>query len=325
MIRLPVDPSKIFQVTLLTILLIPLVSTALTTRTFSLNSTAEMAITSGSGLSCFDSSFAGIVYILPSSACILSWYQKYGDRIYFYVYADLEGYRVAIGNDFNVIASRYNFVIIVVPAEDVPRYYQNLRILDSLAGNANLRILYAIFPNEKYGIETDYLIPGTSMHRLVLDNMLFMSQLTTTFGIAVWYGWRGNLVPEDIRKFHASLPDNLKTLYLTWMDEEFVPTMVRKGLPKVAKELNIQVVTELYSRKDVGNYAGSFYRQIVVSGIEDATSASNWRSEVRALLSKASGTLIEPRLFGAWIFYDINDGAREWYRAYIDGALESPF
>jgi len=330
MIRLQVDLNRISRIALPTILAIPLIvsaflSAASQTQSISFTSNVEAATTSGSGLACYNTSFAGMVYILPSSASTPYWYQKYGDRLYFYVYANLEDYRTAITNDFNIIAKRYRLVIIVVPADDLPRYYQNLRIMDELAAKSNLRILYGIFPREKYGAETDYLTPKTAMHTLVLDNMRFMSQLRTTFGVGIWYGWRGRLIPEDIRSFHASLPQDIKRFYLTWIDSQFVARMVERGLPGIAKELDIHVVTELYSDRQISRYADSFHRQIIITGLEDCVSASDWRSAIRALLSKTSCKLVEPRVFAAWIFWDRDDGCGQNLTAYINGELQSPF
>lgn len=163
------------------------------------------------------------------------------------------------------------------------------------------------------------------MHTLVLDNMRFMSQLKTTFGVGVWYGWKGRLIPEDIRNFYASLPQDIKRFYLTWIDSQFVARMVDRGLPEITKELDIQVVTELYSDRQISRYAGTFHRQIVITGLEDCVSASDWRSAIRALLSKTSCTLVAPRVFAAWIFWDRNDGCGQNLTAYINGELQSPF
>jgi len=330
MVKLQVDLNQIFRIALPAVLVIPLIvstffSAASPTQSLTFTSDVEAATTSSNGLAYYNTSFAGMVYVLPSSASTPYWYQQYGDRIYFYVYANLEDYRTAITSDFNIIAKRYRLIIIVVPADDLPSYYQNLRIMNELAAKSNLRILYGIFPKEKYGAETDYLTPRTAMHALVLDNMRFMSQLRTTYGVGIWYGWRQRLIPEDIRSFHASLPQDIKRFYLTWIDSQFVARMVDRGLPGIAKELDIQVVTELYDDRQISRCASSFYKQIVVAGLEDCVSASEWRSAIRALLSKTSCTLVEPRVFAAWIFWDRNDGCDQNLTAYIGGELQSPF
>ncbi len=330
MVKPKVDLNQLSHTALPGILAISLVlsvffSVASPTQSLSLTPDAVMTTISGSGLACYNTSFAGMVYILPSSASTQYWYQKYGDRLYFYVHANLEDYRTAITYDFNIIAKRYRLVIIVVPADDLPSYYQNLRIMDELAVKSSLRILYGIFPKEKYGAETDYLTPKTAMHTLVLDNMRLMSQLRATFGVGVWYGWRGRLIPQDIRSFHASLPQDIRRFYLTWIDSQFVARMVDRGLPGIAKELDIQVATELYSNREISRYAGTFHRQIVITGLEDCVSASDWRSAIRDLLSKTSCTLVEPRVFAAWIFWDQDDGSRENLTAYINGELQNPF
>ncbi|MEM3138481.1 MAG: hypothetical protein QW760_08190, partial [Thermofilaceae archaeon] len=163
-----------------------------------------------------------IAYILPSKACSSRWKEIYGDRIYFYVYTNLSEYASYIDDDFKVISSVYNTVIIFIPGEDTDEFYSNLRILNSLAARNNLKVLWTILPKWKYGAESDYLFPNTQMNTLVLNLMSFLSTLNSTWKIAVWYGWSDRCDPYDIYRFYQSLPADLKTFYAACIEQPFI-------------------------------------------------------------------------------------------------------
>lgn len=281
---------------------------------------ASLSVT-GSGIGCFDRTFSGMVYILPSGASTLKWTQLYGDRIYFYARSNLEEYANHLEKDFRIIAAKYQFVIIVVPAEDSPQYYRNLGLIDAIAMRNNLRVMFAIFPKEKYGPEWSYLTPGTAMHKLVLSNMKFMSGLARTWAIGVWYGWkeRKRSTPlKEIDAFQKSLPEDVRRIYWVWVDDVYVAQV----LP--IRDLGVPVVTELYNRRYISKYGGAFQRQMIVTGFWGAQTAADWVSGIRGLLSHVSCAQVEPRLLGVWIFYDANDGSNEQLGAYVGGDLANP-
>jgi len=260
-----------------------------------------------------------IAYILPSRACTPLWRERYGDRIYFYAYANLSEYREVVEEDFEAISLVYNTVIVVVPAEDTPLYFSNLRVVDELASRRGLRVLWALFPKWKYGAEEDYLKPGTEMNRLVLQVMSFLSRLNSTWKIAVWYGWRCRLNASDLLSFYSALPTELKPYYAAWIDQpyaEVVRTLAEHEPPFL-------VVTELYSEEALAGYSGLLERQLVVTGYPGASSPEEWlRGLCRKLQLIKSGEGV-----GIWVFYDIGDGHGECYAAYRPewGAIPDPF
>ncbi len=261
--------------------------------------------------------FCGIVYILPSKASSPKWQREYGDRIYFYVKENLSKYIKLIDEDLKIISSAgYNFVILLIPLDNDPQFLRNLELMDELARERGLGIFYAILPKEKYGREWDYLSKGSRVNSALLKFMNFLSDLKSTQGIAVWYGWKDRRFdPGEIREFYLSLPERIKRIYWVWLDEAYVVEAVRAGLP-----YDTPVVTELYDPLRLALYIRAFEKQIVVTGIWDAESSSSWSERMREKLGLgASG-----RIVGVWIFDDTNDGSGEKYRAYINGKLSSP-
>ncbi len=261
-----------------------------------------------------------IVYILPSKASSPKWREMYGDRIYFYAYANLSEYAGYIDRDFGVISRVYNTVVIVIPGEDTSEFYGNLRVVDSLAAKRNLRVMWAIFPKWKYGAESDYLSPNTRMNAVVLNLMSFLSTLNSTWKIAVWYGWSDRCNPRDIYEFYESLPVDLKPLYAAWIDQPFVECT--KGLS--SRNPPFLVVTELYSEEAIRDFSNLYEHQMVITGYSGAGSPGEWLKGVSRKLSFVKGA---DRLLGFWIFYDINDGHGEQYAAFRPewGAMPDPY
>ncbi len=260
--------------------------------------------------------FCGIVYILPSKASSPKWQREYGDRIYFYVKENLSKYVKIIDEDLKIISSAgYNFIILVIPLDEDPSFLRNLELMDELAQGRGLGIFYAIFPKWKYGSEWDYLSKGSRVNSALLKLMDFLSNLKSTQGIAVWYGWKDRKFdPNEMREFYSSLPERLRSIYWFWLDEAYVIEAVKSGLP------DVPVVTELYDPLGLALYSRAFKRQMIVTGIWDAKSSSSWLERMRERLGLgASG-----RIVGVWIFDDTNDGFGEKYRAYINGELSSP-
>lgn len=261
-----------------------------------------------------------IAYILPSKACSSRWKEIYGDRIYFYVYANLSEYAGYIDEDFKVISSVYNTVIVFIPGEDTSEFYSNLGVLDSLATKNNLKVLWTILPKWKYGAESDYLYPNTQMNALVLNLMGFLSTLNSTWKIAVWYGWNDRCDPYDIYRFYQSLPADLKTLYAVWIDQPFVACT--KGLS--SRNPPFLVVTELYSESSLRDFSNLYKHQMIVTGYSGARTPEEWLERVSWKLSFVKGV---DRLLGFWVFYDINDGHGEQYAAFRPewGVIPDPY
>lgn len=249
----------------------------------------------------------GIVYILPSKYCSPLWRDVYGDRIYFYVYANLSRYRDGIEWDFKLISRVYNLVVIVVPADDTDLYRYNLALIDSIARRHSLRITWAIFPKSKYGREDTYLDPGTPMHRLILNVMQYLANLSSTYHIAIWYGWsyRQN-GREDIWRFYNSLPQRLRDLYAVWVDRPYIESIIDINI-------SIPIYTEIYDPNLIPKYTGLFRKQILVTGYQ-THNISEWIETIGRYieLSKTKDIVI-------WIYYDINDGHGEHYYAYKPG------
>lgn len=250
-----------------------------------------------------------IAYILPSQACTPAWRDRYGDRIYFYAYANLSEYRNVIENDFRTISLVYNTVIIVIPADDTRQYFSNLELLDELARRVGLNVMWALLPKWKYGAEQDYLKPGTRMNELVLRVMERLASLNSTWKIAVWYGWSDRRDPDDVMNFYNSLPDKLKRLYAVWLDQPYAE--VARGLARYNPPF--LVVTELYSEDAVNTYSGLLKHQLIVTGYYGAKSPEEWLKGIARKLQLVKGV---NRYLGIWIFYDINDGHGEEYAAY---------
>ncbi|MEM4445134.1 MAG: hypothetical protein QXJ21_07300 [Thermofilum sp.] len=261
-----------------------------------------------------------IVYILPSRACSPEWRERYGDRIQFYVHANLTAYRSYVEEDFRAVALVYNTVIIVVPADDTELYYSNLKLLDQIAAQHRLKIMWAIFPEWKYGAEQEYLVPGTPMNKLVLSVMDFLSQLNSTWRIAVWYGWSDRMAADDVLSFYSSLPSRLKPFYAAWLDDSFIGVAVDLA----AENPPFLVVTELYSEDELSAYSNLLPCQMVVTGYEGARTPEEWLEGISRELQLVRGA---DRAIGIWIFYDINDGHGEEYAAFRPewGAIPDPF
>lgn len=261
-----------------------------------------------------------VAYILPSKASTPAWKERYGDRIYFYAYANLSEYAKLIDEDFSVISKVYNTVIVMVPGEDTELFYANLALLDTLAGKHALKILWVVLPKWKYGSESDYLTPGTPMNRLVLGLARYLAGLNSTWKVAVWYGWSNRASADDVVSFYESLPGDLKPLYACWLDQPYAE--VARGLAQ--KRVDFLVITELYSEAAISAYSGLLERQMVVTGYYGARSPEDWLSGISRKISMIKGV---GRYLGIWIFYDINDGHGEEYAAYRPewGAVPDPY
>jgi len=254
-----------------------------------------------------------IVYLLPRSVCSPKWTKKYGDRIFFYVYEDLNGYKSYINTDFNNIKKVYNTVIIVLPADDTDRYFNNLNIINNLAEKNDMKVIYAIFPNEKYGSEERYLFDGTKMHTLVLDDMKSMKRLSQTYKVAVWYGWTYRAKGSDILNFYNTLPDSLEDTYALWLDEEYI-----KKVSSIADRLprSLLVITEWYQPRNLCSIS-IFKNQMIVTGYSDAKTGGEWLNGVRLVMNKERNKCGKSLNFGIWDYYDKNDGAGEDLSAYF--------
>ncbi len=253
----------------------------------------------------------GIVYILPSECCTSYWTEEYGDRIYFYVYANLSDCRRPIGSDFSLMGRYYNTVIVIIPADDSPLFRHNLRVIDDLAEERSMRVIWGVFPKWKCGPEDDYLEPGTPMNGLVLGLMEFLSTLNSTWKVAIWYGWSYRRDYADIIRFYDSLPEALKGVYAAWLDEEFAPLV--NQLAGVGPEF--LVITELYSEDEIAKFSGTLPNQMVVTGYEGAGDVEEWLSGICPNLRSVRN----PSLVGVWMFYDRGDGSGEDYGAYFPG------
>jgi len=231
-----------------------------------------------------------------------------GDRIYYYVYGNLSQDRHSIEKDFEIISTIYSRVIVVIPAEDTPLYFKNLMVVNNVAEEFGLKVLYAIFPNEKYGREDTYLEEGSEMYNLVVQDMQYLASMNATYKIAVWYGWTYRCNALDIATH------SLKDKYAVWLDEEYVEKVkdvYLHGLP-----YDILFITEAYDKDEVASYSCLYYNQMLVTGYEGAKSLKEWRENIENLLSVCKTGNV-----GIWIFYDIGDGSGEEDAAFIDGNL----
>ena len=262
----------------------------------------------------FDINNRAIVYILPYEKCSDYWTKTYGDIIYYYVYGNLSQDRPSIEKDFKIISTKYNKVIVVIPAEDTSLYFKNLMVVNNVAEKFGLEVLYAIFPNEKYGREDTYLKKGSKMYNLVVQDMQYLASMNATYKIAVWYGWTYRCNAQDIANFYQSLPSRLKDKYAVWLDEEYskrVKDVYILGLPS-----DVLVITEAYDKGKVKSYSHLYHNQMLVTGYEGAKSLQEWRENIENLLSVCKTSNV-----GIWMFYDLGDGIGEEYAAFIDGNL----
>ncbi len=258
--------------------------------------------------------FKAIVYILPPAVSSDFWTRNYGDRIYYYAKRDISRDIAFIDQDFERISSIYQVVIPVVPADDTEVYLENLRLLNQVAGSHGLRVIYAIFPGEKYGKEQDYLTPDSPMYRLVLRDMEFLAALPFTYKIAIWFGWKENVSPGRLVFFSRSLPGFLKPYYAIWLDEEYVGE-ARKAMDKGLSP-NTTVITEIYNYDDMARVSALYPDQIVITGYSGARNLKEWRNGIEHLLS-----LCRTWKVGIWIYSDRNDGSGEEFSAFINGEL----
>jgi len=280
------------------------------------------------GLTNFHPYDSGIVYILPHGASTPHWSGVYSDRIYFYAFSNITQYEKHILSDLDAITKRYRFMILILPLEDTALFYHNLKRMDAWAAEKKTKILYSFFPKWKYGPEEDYLRTGSTKHDLMIYNMKFLSNLTSTLAIAIWYGWTHRPMNiNEIKNFYDSLPDQLKEKYYVWIDEPFVEGAVRAGLTELASKLDLTVVTELYSPVKLALYGASFRRQVIVTGYWDAKTSDEWTISMKKKLNYVLVPIDDDFQYGKlgiWIFWDENDGSNEKYRAYINGTLHSP-
>jgi len=261
-----------------------------------------------------ESSTRSIVYILPYEKCSDYWTETYGDRIYYYVHGNLSQDRRSIEKDFEIISEIYDSVIVVIPAEDTSLYFENLMVVNSVAEESGLEVLYAIFPNEKYGREDTYLEEGSDMYNLVVQDIQYLASMNATYKIAVWYGWAYRCNSSDIANFYDSLPHTLKNKYAVWLDEEYVEkvrNVYSYGLP-----YDVLFITEAYDKGEVESYSCLYYNQMLITGYEGAKTLKEWRENIENLLSVCRTSNV-----GIWMFYDIGDGSGEKYAAFIDGNL----
>jgi len=150
----------------------------------------------------------------------------------------------------------------------------------------------------------------------------FLSNLSSTLGVAVWYGWKDRRMdPEELERFYLSLPPDLKQKIWLWLDQPFVEEAYRSGITGKVDELNMTLVTELYSPSMLAAYQNLTKRQMIVTGYWNASSAEEWVDGMRRKLELVR---TPGRILGVWIFWDVNDGFGEAYRAYIGGKLRNP-
>jgi len=267
--------------------------------------------------------YIGIVYILPSEASSPYWKETFGDRVYFYAKSDLRTYKDFIKKDFETISSAgYDFVIVVVPLSNTQLFKMNAQLINEIALLENLSVLYAIFPKWEYGNEWDYLTPGSSVNSAFLSVASFLLNLNSTMGVAVWYGWEGRVMdPKELESFYLSLPTALRRNLWLWIDQPFVERANSSGIINVVNELNITLVTELYTPTMLASYQSLARKQMIVTGYWNANSVSEW---VNGIKSKLGLVNTSGRILGIWIFWDENDGHGEAYRAYIGGELRNP-
>ncbi len=255
-----------------------------------------------------------MVYILPYEKCSDYWTETYGDRIYYYVYGNISEDRNFIEKDFSVISGFYDMVILIIPADDGHLYFENMAVMNDIASENGLKIIYAIFPGEKYGREDTYIDNGSKMHSLVIQDMQYLASLNSTYKVAVWYGWTYRCNANDIVHFYNSLSENLRSAYAVWLDEEYaerVRNVYMHGLPH-----DVLFITEAYDREEIARYSCLYYNQMLVTGYEGANSTTEWRENIERMLSVCKCSNV-----GIWIFYDIGDGAGENYAAFINGKL----
>ena len=283
-------------------------------------------------------SFDGIVYILPSSNSTPYWKKNYGDRIFFYVYANLSLYRDSIASDFKRIKNAgYSFIVVVIPLADksFQYYYPNLNLINELAYENGLKVMWAIFPKWYFGPEWDYLHVNSTVYVKLIELLNYLTTLNGTYRVAVWYGWSPQTVPLStwcnpmmLRNFINSLPQQVRSKYVVWIDMPFDKYVNECGVINVINELNIPAVTEEYSTEGIRTWYNTFKKQYITTGIWNASSVEAWCSGFDKLINPVlNGSLkqgYEPRILIVWIYWDVNDGSGELYRALTPGGLANP-
>jgi len=210
--------------------------------------------------------------------------------------------QIQIDFDFGKISEIFNTIIIILPAEDTKLYFNNLNIINKIAQKHNLKVIYGIFPNEKYGNEKTYLIPGKKMYNLVLKDMEYMSKLTNTSKTALWFGWSPSINPQKELIFYNSLPKSLKKYYAIWLDEEY-----RKTLLSFKDKLkDVLFITEWYQKTK--KIDGLYYKQLIISGISDVKTPNSWLEYFKEL---TKGFDYKTRDFGFWEYNNKKDGSGE--------------
>ncbi|WP_449462675.1 hypothetical protein PQ610_00930 [Tardisphaera miroshnichenkoae] len=280
----------------------------------------------------------GIVYILPSHNSTPYWAKTYGDRIWFYVYANLSLYRKAISADFATIRSAgYDFVVIFIPLADqsYPYYYRNLALLNELASENGLKVMWTVLPKSLFGPEWTYLNPGSEVHAKLIEALTYMANLNSTYKLAVWYGWSPSSVPLGswanvtvVQAYLRSLPQEVTSKYVVWIDQPYDEYVNNSGVAELLNELNVPVVTEEYCSSCISRWYDAFNEQYLTTGVWDAPSAQAYHAKFGGLVSSIAGRPLprglEPRILITWIYWDVNDGSGELYRALTPTGLANP-
>ncbi|MBU4484657.1 hypothetical protein KKA47_04460 [bacterium] len=250
-----------------------------------------------------------VVYLLPSGLPEEIWMDKYpkGKTKRFYVFEDLADstglvdYPAKIRSDFEVISQIYNTVIIIVPSWDTAQYYKNLEVMNDYASEYNMNIMFAIFPDDHLAPGVEYLNIGSPKNEMVKQNIAFMSQLSQTWKIALWYGWTSHgSDPQDIVDFHSDLPDEVKPWYALWLDgSEYIEPM--QDIAVLLPELF--VVTERYGTTNMDIHSTVFQNQMIVTGWRHADNPTDWLAGIKQRTDLIAGL---NRYLGVWIFYDYN-------------------
>ncbi|WP_291766819.1 hypothetical protein, partial [Caldivirga sp. UBA161] len=191
-------------------------------------------------------SFDGIVYILPSSNSTPYWKEAYGDRTFFYVYANLSLYRDSIAGDFKIIRDAgYSFIVVVIPLADnsFQYYYPNINLISELAYENGLKVMWAVFPKWYFGPEWDYLYVNSTVYIKLIELLNYLTSLNSTYRVAVWYGWPPQAVPLNtwcnpvmLKGFINSLPQQVKSRYVVWIDMPFDKYVNECGVVNVVNE-----------------------------------------------------------------------------------------
>jgi hypothetical protein len=103
------------------------------------------------------------------------------------------------------------------------------------------------------------------------------------------------------------------------------------GVSGLLNSMGIPAVTEEYTEDGVFNWYALFREQYVTTGIWDAQSVEDWCS---GFIGRVSPMLLnirhvnpsyyKPRIVITWIYWDVNDGSGELYRALTPNGLANP-